>query len=74
MANHPNRNKVNWTNSVTFSIGKASEGGMGGSYALFLLKDINKIPARRGYTPYVGQTGVEVPKKYARKAAKLLGF
>lgn len=74
MTNHPNRSKINWDGAAQFSIEKASEGGMGGSYALFLLKDMNKIPARRCYSPYVGQTGVEVPKKFARKAAKLLGM
>ena len=74
MANHPNRSKINWDGAITFSIEKASEGGMGGSYAIFLLKDLNKIPARRAYSPYVGQTGVQVPKKYERKARKLLNY
>lgn len=74
MKNHPNRSKINWANSETFSIEKASEGGMGGSYAMFLLKDVNSIPCRRAYSPYVGQTGVEVPRKFARKARKLLNY
>ena len=68
--NHPNRNQ--WKNSITFSVTKATEGGIGQSFGMFLLKT-KGIPSRKAYSPYVGQTGIEVPKKFQRKAAKLLG-
>lgn len=56
---------------VTFSVEKACEGGMGQKAAMALLRDAG-IPSRRGYSPYVGQTGVEVPKQYEAKANDIL--
>lgn len=56
---------------VTFSVLKASEGGIGQKGAIESLKAAG-IPSRRGYSPYVGQTGVEVPKQFEAKADDIL--
>ncbi len=43
----------------TFCVLKTSEGGMGQKQAILLLKE-KGYQARKGYSPYVGQSGVEV--------------
>jgi len=45
--------------TATFSVMKVSEGGMGQKEAIRLLTDAG-ITATRGYSPYVGQSGVTV--------------
>ena len=58
---------------VTFSIYKASEGGFGQRLALELLKG-EGIDARPAYSPYVGQTAVEVfgGKRAVKRAEQIL--
>lgn len=65
--------RVCWDRAITFSITKADEGGPGGAFIIWLLKS-EGIPARRAYSPYVGQTGVEIPKKFERKARRLINY
>jgi len=54
-----------------FSISKASEGGMGYTTAKSLLEDAG-IPCRKGYSPYVGQIGIDVPMVCRNEADKIL--
>ena len=65
--------KVNHKHWTTFSVRKASEGGMGAKYAMQLLNEAG-IPSRPGYSLYVGESGVMVPdtKKMVRKASRIL--
>jgi len=63
--------KVEFKDPITFSVYKTSEGGPGQTHSMFLLKEA-KIPVRRGYSPYVGQVGIEVPSTFARRAELIL--
>jgi hypothetical protein len=65
--------KTNWADRekiVTLSIENARSGGLG-LFALRLLKDAG-IPARRGVTVYQDHVGIEVPKRFAARAEKLI--
>jgi hypothetical protein len=55
---------------VTFSIENSKSGGLG-FFALAILK-LHGIPARRGTTVYQDHVGIEVPKRYERRAGKLI--
>ncbi len=56
--------------TVTFSILKSQEGGWGW-YGMELLKAAG-IPAKKGHTPYIGHIGIEVEKRYQKRASKIL--
>ena len=61
-----------WQNEVAkFSIYKATEGGLGFKLAKELLAG-SGIPCRHGYSPYVGQVGLIVPKKMEKRATRVL--
>lgn len=62
--------QIDWKDASIFSVFKAAEGGPGYG-ALDFLKDAG-IPARRCSSIYVGHLGIMVPKKYQKKAAKIL--
>jgi hypothetical protein len=59
--------------TLTYSVDKACEGGMGQKTAIELLK-MAGLKAKPGYSPYVGQTGVKVEanKTGHKKASKIL--
>lgn len=56
---------------ITHSVYKSSEGGEGASSAIERLHDAG-IPARKGYSPYVGHEGIDVHPKHAERASKIL--
>lgn len=66
------KKRFNWraVQIACFSVHKATEGGIG-YYAMESLKDAG-IPCRKGYSPFVGQVGIDVPKKFEKKASKIL--
>jgi len=59
--------------TLTYSVYKTCEGGMGQKTAIEFLK-ANGLKAKPGYSPYVGQVGVEVTgnKRDHKKASKIL--
>lgn len=65
---------TNWKEieTVSFSIESAREGGLG-LYAITLLHSVG-IPARRdpAGTPYQGHVAIQVPKRFERKAERLV--
>ena len=64
--------KIKWheIDTARFSVLKATEGGPGYS----VLGDLKYagIPCQKCYTPYVGNVAVEVPKKYGKRAEKII--
>jgi hypothetical protein len=60
-----------WENYTTFSVYKTCEGGPGREWAMQMLRDA-KIPCRPGYSPYMGQVGIDVPKSFAKRAERIL--
>jgi hypothetical protein len=59
---------------AVFSVTKVSEGGMGQRWAMQLLKDAG-IKAEKAYSPYVGQTAVQVKtrnKRLRRRIERIL--
>jgi len=65
--------KFDWkgVKTATFSIEKATEGGLG-YYAITMLQE-NGIPAKRGgASPYMGHVCITVPAKFEKRAEKLV--
>lgn len=64
---------VNWDKIQTnnYSLLKKSEGGASLKDHMLSLA-VHGIPSRKSHSPYVGHTALEVPKKHARKASKIL--
>jgi hypothetical protein len=60
-----------WRNFGTISVYRENEGGIGQGGAIHRLWEA-KIPARKGYSPYVGQVGVQVPERYMKRASRIL--
>lgn len=56
---------------VTLSFFKESEGGMGQKDAMYLFKCAG-IPCRRSTSIYMGHTAVDVPKRFAKRAERIL--
>jgi len=63
---------ADWSKGVwEFSVEKASEGGESFKDLKARLEDAG-IPARKGYSPFVGQYGIQVPKEFSRKAEDII--
>ena len=62
--------KIDWSGAVTLSILTAREGGYG-MYALNILRSVG-IPAKRGSSPYIGHVGILVPRKFVKRAERLI--
>jgi len=55
-----------------FSVMKPTEMGMPFKHWQEMLESEGVTPVKRGYSPYVGQYGIQVPKKFEDKASKVL--
>lgn len=56
--------------SVTMCVMKRSEGYAGQKEKMRQLRAAG-VPCRRGYAPYVGMSGIEVPARSERKAKRI---
>ena len=66
-----NKSKVDWSKPIRFSVDKFAEGGAGQKYHMERLREAG-IPRRRGYSCYVGQSGIEVPRASEKQAEKVI--
>jgi hypothetical protein len=60
------KKKRTFRNWSLFSCLKASEGGMAQAFVMSECRRLG-IPVRRGYSPFVGHYGIEVPTVFAHK-------
>lgn len=61
-----------YDNRARFSVYKASEGGQSFKDAKEMLEANGVKDVKRDHSPYVGQYGLSVPKKYEKKTSRLL--
>jgi hypothetical protein len=55
-----------------FSLLKASEGGMSFDAAKARLAERGVTGVRRGHSPYIGHYGMDIPKRYEKRARTIL--
>ncbi len=57
---------------VEFSLLKASEGGISRDAACAMLRDAGVVGVQYAHSPYVGHYGLSVPKRFGKRAARIL--
>lgn len=66
-----NKQQIDWAEPAKFSVCKVTEGGAGQRWHMERLKEAG-IPRRCGYSIYVGQSGIEVPRAYEKQAEEVI--
>ncbi len=61
-----------WEVYTTLSVLREVEGGIGQCQAIQLLREAG-VPCRPGFSPIYGKSGIEVPVKFVKQAAEVLG-
>ncbi len=61
-----------WEVYVVLSVLREIEGGIGQCQAIQLLREAG-VPCRPGFSPIYGKSGIEVPVKFVKQAAEVLG-
>lgn len=57
---------------IEISLLKASEGGMSRADACALLRAKGVVGVKYAHSPYVGHYGLSIPKRFGKRAARLL--